>query len=64
MSNKKNNIDTLMVRFLQEICTEDEKSQFISLLNDESEQEFFQMKEIFDARKRHSLDKFFGAGVL
>ncbi len=53
MDNKIKNIDTLMVRFLQGTCTEEEKTQFFLWLGDkENEASFFQMKEIFDARQR------------
>jgi ferric-dicitrate binding protein FerR (iron transport regulator) len=54
MDDRNKNMDALMVRFLQGTCTEEEKAQFFSWLNDDKENEvsFFQMKEIFDSRKR------------
>jgi ferric-dicitrate binding protein FerR (iron transport regulator) len=54
-----NNIDmdTLIVRILQGTSDKEEKAQFLSWLNDDKENEtlFFQMKELFDARKRINL---------
>ena len=42
-----------MVRYLQGTCTEEERIQFLSWLeDDEHESSFFQMKEIFDSRHR------------
>ena len=57
MDDQIKDMDVLMVRFLQGTCTKEEKAQFLSWLNDDSENEisFFQMKEIFDTRKRISL---------
>ena len=57
MDDKNKDIEALMVRFLQGTCTADEKSQFLSWLNgdDENEASFFQMKEIYDTRKRISV---------
>lgn len=54
MDDKIKEIDTLMVRFLQQTSTDEEKKQFLSWLNNDSENElsFFQMKEIYDSRKR------------
>ena len=54
MDDKNKDIDVLMVRFLQGTCTIDEKTQFLSWLNSDNDAEttFFQMKEIFDTRKR------------
>ena len=59
MENKIKEIDELMVRFLQKTCSEEEKVQFLSWLNDDKENEitFFQMKEIFDTRKRLTVDE-------
>jgi len=54
MDNKDKDINVLVVRFLQGNCSEDEKAQFLSWLNSDCENEtsFFQMKELFDTRKR------------
>ena len=54
MDDQIKNMDALAVRFLQGTCTEEEKSQFLLWLNDNHEHEisFFQMKEIYDSRKR------------
>jgi len=54
MDDRKIDIDSVMVRFLQGVATDEEKSQFLSWLNENNENEvsFFQMKEIYDARKR------------
>jgi len=56
MDEKNKEIDALMVRFLLGTCTKEEKARFLSWLNDDGENEitFFQMKEIFDTRQRHS----------
>ena len=58
MNDQIKNMDTLMVQFLQGNCTEEEKSQFLSWLNGDNEKEvpFFQMKEIYDSRKRVSVE--------
>jgi ferric-dicitrate binding protein FerR (iron transport regulator) len=50
-------VDALIVRFLQGNCSEEEKAQFLSWLNDDIKNEvlFFQMKEIFDTGKRFPL---------
>ena len=57
LNDKNNNIDETIVRFLQGTSTEDETEQFFSWLNDNSENSssFFQMKEIYDSRKRISV---------
>lgn len=59
-------VDALMIRFLQGTCSEEEKAQFLSWLNENSENEvlFFQMKEIFDARKRFPVyEKMYGVDI-
>ena len=57
MNDKIKDMDTLLVRFLQGTCTEEEKAQFLLWLNGAGENEvsFFQMKEIFDTRHRISV---------
>ena len=59
MDDQIKDIGTLMVRFLQGTCTEEEKTQLLSWLNDDNENEvsFFQMKEIYDSRKRVAVVK-------
>ena len=59
MDDKNNNIDEKIVRFIQGTSAEYETPQFFSWLNEKSENElsFFQMKEIFDSRKRISVSE-------
>jgi ferric-dicitrate binding protein FerR (iron transport regulator) len=54
MDDRNKQIDTLTVRYLQGICSKEEREQLFSYLQDDPENEavFFQMKEIFDTRTR------------
>ena len=54
MDNEIKDIDVLMVQYLQNTCTEQNRKRFLSWLydKDENETSFYQMKEIFDVRQR------------